>query len=193
LEATHEIPSRIINGLKSVQLFTSLEPDILIVCGAPILAAPILAVPSVNTVNVHFGVAPEYRGQDSLFWTLYRRDYDRIGFTLHVVDEGIDSGPILARGYPALARRDSEATLWAKCARMAVDTCVELMQQAEARPLQSLSQTSRHPLIRARDRTIWKDMNLLWRRWIFAQRLPVRPERIERIFAGQHQRGVTAV
>ncbi len=34
LEATHEIPSRIINGLKSVQLFTSLEPDILIVCGA---------------------------------------------------------------------------------------------------------------------------------------------------------------
>ncbi len=80
---------------------------------------------------MHFGVAPEYRGQDSLFWTLYRRDYDRIGFTLHVVDEGIDSGPILARGYPALARRDSEATLWAKCARMAVDTCVELMQQAE--------------------------------------------------------------
>jgi methionyl-tRNA formyltransferase len=192
LRATHRIPYQSINGPDSEQTLRSLDPDWLLVCGAPILSERILSIPRVCTVNVHFGIAPEYRGQDSLFWTLYRRDYEKIGFTLHEVDAGIDTGPILARGFPALSASETEATLWGKCARMAVGIADDMLHQATCQPLTKMGSSSHFRLRRARDRTIRKELHFWWRQRQMHGRIPVRPARVERFYSGQQNSPITS-
>ena len=87
-----------INSEESVNHIRSLEPDILLVCMAPILKPEVFTIPRIATVNVHFGIAPHYRGEHTIFWPLYFGDYENIGVTLHQINKGIDSGGILAQG-----------------------------------------------------------------------------------------------
>ncbi len=57
------------------------------------LPASILAIPKRGFFNFHFGLLPEYRGSDPIFWQL-RRGEEHGGITLHAVDENLDTGPV---------------------------------------------------------------------------------------------------
>lgn len=48
-----------------------------------------------KTVNIHMGVSPYYRGSDCNFWALYDNNPNFVGATIHLLSEGLDSGPIL--------------------------------------------------------------------------------------------------
>ena len=37
----------------------------------------------------------KYRGLDSDLWAIYHGDYENIGVTIHMVDEGLDTGEIV--------------------------------------------------------------------------------------------------
>lgn len=50
--------------------------------------------PRLGVVNAHPGILPKYRGCTAVEWSLYNGD--PVGVTAHVIDEGIDTGPILA-------------------------------------------------------------------------------------------------
>ncbi len=181
--AAREIPDRDINHAASVRFFESLQPDVLLVCGAPILKPQIFSIPRIGTYNLHFGIAPEYRGQNTLFWALYRRDYDKIGFTLHGIDEGVDTGDIWARGYPALHPHDTEVTLWVKSARMAARLITEFLPEAERQQPSGMPQGSGQNFPE-RDRTVWRDLKFLWNQSVLNRRLPARPGKVERFFSG---------
>jgi methionyl-tRNA formyltransferase len=45
-------------------------------------------------LNIHYALLPKYRGMHPLQWALINGE-TCIGFTLHVVDEGVDTGPII--------------------------------------------------------------------------------------------------
>ena len=108
-----------LNGDAGAALLAGAAPDLLVLSTAPILRERIFTIPRYGTVNVHWGIASRYRGEDTVFQPLQRREYDAIGVTLHHVDAGIDTGPVLAVGRPALAPTDTLATLWAKLAMVA--------------------------------------------------------------------------
>lgn len=63
-------------------------------CG--VVPPVVLAVPSFGTINAHPGVLPDYRGLDTPLWAVHEGRFDKVGCSLHVVDAGIDTGPILA-------------------------------------------------------------------------------------------------
>jgi hypothetical protein len=69
--------------------------DVAVALDCPLLSPETLA--AARTVNVHHGAVPDYRGGPPVFWEL-AEGRDVVGFTVHVVDEGIDSGPVLAEG-----------------------------------------------------------------------------------------------
>lgn len=46
-------------------------------------------------INCHMGVLPMYRGHFPWVWAILARDFNEIGLTLHIMDTGIDTGPIL--------------------------------------------------------------------------------------------------
>jgi hypothetical protein len=66
------------------------------------------ALPRHGTINVHHGAVPDYRGGPPVFWEL-RDGRETVGFTIHRIDAGIDTGPVLATGSVPIARRRSLA------------------------------------------------------------------------------------
>jgi hypothetical protein len=62
------------------------------------------SVPRLGTINVHHGAVPDYRGGPPVFWEL-ADGRDAVGFTVHRIDAGIDTGPVLAEGEVQIVRR----------------------------------------------------------------------------------------
>ena len=74
-----------------------LEPDILLVaCFPMILGGPWLTVPKKMCLNVHPSVLPSFRGPTPLFWQ-FREGEHETGVTLHIVEEDLDAGDIVAQ------------------------------------------------------------------------------------------------
>lgn len=126
-----EIPHTELNTDETAQFIRQLEPDVIVTSGCPLLHRRIFGIARLATINVHWGIAPGYRGEDTLFWPMYFGDYGNIGVTLHVINEGIDTGPILAYGFPALEPHDTEATVWAKTAQLTATLLPEVLATVE--------------------------------------------------------------
>ena len=60
-----------------------------------ILPADVLSMPKQGFLNAHPGLLPEHRGLDAVCWAL--SNDEAVGATVHLLDEGIDTGPILIR------------------------------------------------------------------------------------------------
>jgi folate-dependent phosphoribosylglycinamide formyltransferase PurN len=86
-----------INGYRTEEIIKKTNPDLLIQCGAGILKSNIFKIPKLYTLNVHGAIAPELRGGNSIFWAYFYGKPEWLGVTVHVIDEGIDTGPVLKR------------------------------------------------------------------------------------------------
>ena len=171
-----------VNGEAIQTKIQALAPDLMFVCGAPLLKPSIFNLPRLGTVNLHFGISPDYRGQHTLLWPLLQGDYGRIGATLHYVNEGIDAGRVLFRIYPALEPGDDLVSIEAKVVRLAARTVRDFLQFLEKRgatdPLPGRQFAEKGQLIRQGDRTLRHDLRL--RLGSLAGRRPPRmPERVE--------------
>lgn len=81
-----------------VRRLERLRPDLFVVCGFPHLFGPrLLGLPRRGGLNLHPGHLPEERGPAPLFWALKSGRTD-IGWTVHVLDRGEDTGDIVASG-----------------------------------------------------------------------------------------------
>lgn len=109
-----------------------LAPDVMVVNGAPILRPLIYGIPRHGTMNVHFGVAPQYRGSFTLFWALYHDEPEHVGATVHFMDAGVDTGPVVGYAYPELAPGISEGEIMARCAVGATDIVVAALARLSA-------------------------------------------------------------
>ncbi|MFJ1767976.1 formyltransferase family protein [Amycolatopsis sp. NPDC088138] len=59
------------------------------------IIGPDLIAATPQIINCHPGRLPHYRGVRPVNWALRNRD-DLAGVTLHVIDDGVDTGPVLA-------------------------------------------------------------------------------------------------
>jgi methionyl-tRNA formyltransferase len=59
------------------------------------LRKQLLDVPRLGVLNIHLGLLPEIRGMSSPEWSLL--NHVPVGITIHYMDAGIDTGPILQR------------------------------------------------------------------------------------------------
>ena len=82
------------NSAECIKLIEFQELNILINSGTPRkLSTLLLNSAEFGVVNVHPGVLPKYRGSCAVEWSIFNDD--RIGNTVHFMDEGYDSGPII--------------------------------------------------------------------------------------------------
>jgi Formyl transferase len=74
-----------------------LEPyDRIVTYGCSWLRPPLVdRLIAKEAINLHAGVAPEYRGTACNFWALYDGHPDLVGYTVHRLDAGLDNGGIL--------------------------------------------------------------------------------------------------
>ena len=85
-----------------------------------ILRGDVLRAPRLGVLNRHLSLLPAYRGAWPVFWQFVNDD-PKLGITIHIVDEGIDTGPVLAQA--ALERRvdDTVASAHERLFACAVD------------------------------------------------------------------------
>jgi hypothetical protein len=84
-----------VNDAECVELLKRLAPDVILVIGTRIIAGHVLRGAGAPFINYHAGITPKYRGVHGGYWALTERDRENFGSTVHLVDEGIDSGGIL--------------------------------------------------------------------------------------------------
>jgi hypothetical protein len=170
------VPLSALNSAETASLLANVAPDVLLVCGAPILKPVIFGVPRLGTINVHRGITPHYRGEDTIFWALQNRDFDHVGVTIHFVDQAVDTGPVIAQGFPALAAGDGESVLLARCAEHAAAMiCDSLGPLEQGWVGQSLTGAGRQYF--RRERTVWQQARYHVRSALNRHRLAARPER----------------
>ena len=68
--------------------------DLAIIFGAAKLNSEVLNLLNDYAINVHRGIAEEYRGLDSNLWAVYHKDYNNTGVTLHKAIDILDKGDI---------------------------------------------------------------------------------------------------
>lgn len=131
----HAVRRDQVNTEESIAFIQACQPDIIVTSGCPLLRPEVFELPRLGTLNIHYGISPAYRGEHTMFWPLYHGDTSNLGVTILQIDAGIDTGPILAQGWPALTSEDTEATLLAKSARLVVRqliTVLDAIEQADA-------------------------------------------------------------
>ena len=54
----------------------------------------LLSIPDRGFINFHFGLMPDYRGADPIFWQIHNRE-KKCGLVVHRMTEVVDHGPIV--------------------------------------------------------------------------------------------------
>ena len=117
-DIVRRVPSH--NGPECLALLEEIKPDIVVVYGTLIIGRKAIAAAKCM-INLHTGLSPTYRGSDTIFWALHNGEPQNVGVTVHRVDPGVDSGPILARGRPKIEPGDDEDLLFAKAVKLGSD------------------------------------------------------------------------
>jgi folate-dependent phosphoribosylglycinamide formyltransferase PurN len=89
-----------------VALMAAARPDVVLVFGTGILREPLLSAFGGGIINIHLGLSPYYRGAGTNFWPLVNREPEYVGATIHYLDAGIDTGPIISHARPMIERGD---------------------------------------------------------------------------------------
>ncbi len=115
----------------------ALAPDLgVVVAYGHILKPELLAIPTRGMVNVHPSLLPELRGAAPVEWAIMQ-GLARTGVTIMLMEEGLDSGPILHQ-LPERIEDETGGELSAHLAEMGAQALVEalaLWEQGALRPV----------------------------------------------------------
>ena len=136
----------------------ALRPDLIAVAAfGRILHAPILNLPPRGCVNVHGSLLPKYRGAAPVQWAIINGERET-GITTMLMDEGMDTGPILLQERIPILPDDTAGTLAPRLAELGGRLLVETIRQLKAGMLtpraQDPSQATTAPLLKKEDGVI---------------------------------------
>ena len=85
-----------------------------------------LDAPRLGSVNLHFSLLPRWRGASPVQHAILEGDAVT-GITVMRMDEGMDTGPVLARREEAIRSDDDTGSLGARLARIGAETVAEVL------------------------------------------------------------------
>ena len=135
----------------AVEHLTNWSPEVIVVAAfGQILRQPVLALPPHGCLNVHASLLPRYRGAAPIPASILAGDATT-GVTIMRMDEGMDTGAILAQAECPIAPGDTTATLTAKLADLAAQLLPEVLPgwlagEVEVRPQDDSLATYCRPL-----------------------------------------------
>src|SRR5919106_5791128 len=114
------------------ELCRSLACDWLINAYGTVIVPPaVLRLFVGRALNVHPGPLPEYGGLHMNQWAL-RNGETLFGATLHLMDDGIDTGPVVAKEMFEIMPSDTGLTLFTKTQHVAIRLLNELLHDIMA-------------------------------------------------------------
>lgn len=115
----------------NIEYLRKYEPDIIIVAAfGQILPKSILDMPKYGCVNVHASLLPKYRGAAPIQWAVINGD-EVTGVTTMLMNEGLDTGDMIAKRQVRLAEDETGGSLFDRLAETGALLCVETMEMLE--------------------------------------------------------------
>lgn len=112
-EIKNELDSRInvidvdsINSEKIIEFSALIKFDVVIVFGCGKIDSRVIKAFDYKIINIHRGIARNYRGLDSDLWAIKNNDFNNIGTTIHYIDENLDTGDIVFEEAAKLSKDD---------------------------------------------------------------------------------------
>jgi methionyl-tRNA formyltransferase len=134
-------------------------PDLLVLAFVTsFVPAPMINLAKLGGINYHPSLLPKYRGGSAINWTIINGERET-GVTIHYIDEGVDTGPILLQEKVRIKPDDTVKSLYfGKLYPLGITMICEsvrLIRAGEARPVpQDESLASFQPVITANDAVI---------------------------------------
>ena len=100
------IPPGGCNAAEEIAAMRRLAPDVVLVFGTGLLKQPLIDAFPDRIINIHLGLSPYYRGAGTNFWPLVNGEPEYCGATIHFLDAGVDTGPIIAHVRPEIVSGD---------------------------------------------------------------------------------------
>lgn len=143
-----------------VQHFRQLGMDVgVVVAFGRFIPSRLLHVPGYGFVNVHPSLLPRHRGPAPIQWAIYSGDRET-GVTTMLLDEGMDSGPILLQRATPIDPREHAPQLEARLAQLGAELLLETLdglaqRRIKPRPQDSSQATVTPKLERRMGRVDW--------------------------------------
>jgi len=131
------------------------QPDLIAVTAfGRILPPVILSLPPRGCINVHGSLLPKYRGAGPIQWAIIKGEQET-GITTMLMDEGMDTGPMLLQERVPILPEDTAGTLSVKLAEVGGRLLVETIRRLHAGTLtpqpQDHSKATLAPLLKKED------------------------------------------
>ncbi len=117
-------------SLKNAEVVKHLSgyaPEVIVIAAfGKILPAEVLALPKFGCVNVHPSLLPRHRGPSPVAAAILNGD-ETTGVTIMLLDEGVDSGPILSQREAPILEDDTTGSLTARLAEVGARLLIETL------------------------------------------------------------------
>ena len=124
-------PTMFFDSLKNPSMIEVLRRERIDICiqgGVGILKPEHIAMARIGWINVHPGRLPAYRGNSCPEWALY--EDAPIVATAHLIDQGVDTGPIICERAMNVALdwsyADMRSRLYGHCAEVLIEALAKL-------------------------------------------------------------------
>lgn len=139
------------NALDAIAAMRAASPDVVLVFGTGILKSDLIDAFAGRIINLHLGLSPYYRGAGTNFWPLVNGEPEYVGATIHYLDAGIDTGPMIAHVRPEIRAGDGPHDVGNRAIEAAAGRLVDAALAHVAGRLRPLSQTGPGRLYRRND------------------------------------------
>ena len=141
---------RRVREAESVAALRALAPDVqVVVAYGQILPRSVIDIAAHGTVNVHASLLPLYRGAAPVQWAIVNGEAET-GVTTMLIDEGLDTGPLLLAEATAIGEEETADALESRLAVMGGRLLVRTLSGLEqgAFDVQNLGAISQARLMR---------------------------------------------
>lgn len=128
-----------VNSMACRTALAMINPDVVVVIGTRIIGKDTLAAIKVPVINSHAGWTPKYRGQAGGYRALASGDAEYAGVTIHLVDQGVDTGGILYQERFEATKADSFSTYYYLQAGISRPLIVRAVEDALAGAIKTIS------------------------------------------------------
>jgi methionyl-tRNA formyltransferase len=137
-----------------IQELRDLNPAVIVVVAyGQILPPEIINLPELGCVNVHASLLPKYRGAAPINWAIINGEKET-GVSTMLMDEGMDTGPVLQRQVVEIVRVDTAGSLSRKLteagARLLLTT-LNGLQSGNLKPQLQTGEATYAPVMNKKD------------------------------------------
>lgn len=129
-----------VNAPEFLDIAKEFEPDIILSLQfKQILKKELLEIPRLGSLNLHFSLLPKYGGVYPGNWAILNRE-EKAGVTLHFMDEGVDTGDLIAQKEVLIDNDETARSLYDKSTLVGVTLFKEMYPSIREGKIPRISQ-----------------------------------------------------